>query len=542
MSARTATTRLLRLALRRDRVVLPVWLLVIGGLAVATIGSIVGLYTTLEERVAAASFAASNVILRVFDGPAAGTELGALALMEGGWLLAVLTGLACAQAVIRHTRRDEELGRAELIGAAVVGRQARLTAALLLAGGLAIAVGAVLSASLIAFDLPWASSLLAGAALAGAGWVFAAVAALAAQVAASARAANASAGAVIGASWVLRAVGDAMGTVDDTGLRLTSAWPSWLSPIGWVQQVGAFDTDRWWVLTLPVVTALALGALAVAAGARRDLGAGLVGARPGPARAARSLSSPLGLAWRLHRTTLVAWIAAIAGVGAAFGAIGESADDLVGISADVAAALEATAPGAGLIDVYAAFAAGLLSIAASAFAVQAVLRARGEELDGRCEALLATAVSRHRLLAAHVTLALGGVFLLLVALGSAGSLGYLAASGDTERGWGMMAASLAHVPAALALGGIVVAAVGIAPRAAAAVGWSLLGVSLVFGQLGALFDLPQAVLNLSPFTHVPAVPAEAFAWTPTLWLLGVAAAAITIGFAAHRRRDLVLVS
>jgi len=89
------------------------------------------------------------------------------------------------------------------------------------------------------------------------------------------------------------------------------------------------------------------------------------------------------------------------------------------------------------------------------------------------------------------------------------------------------------------LAGLVVAAVGLLPRWATAIGWGALGVSLVMGQLGALFELPQWVLNVSPFTHVPAVPAEQLEWLPLLVLLAVAAGLTTIGLVALRRRDLV---
>jgi ABC-2 type transport system permease protein len=60
------------------------------------------------------------------------------------------------------------------------------------------------------------------------------------------------------------------------------------------------------------------------------------------------------------------------------------------------------------------------------------------------------------------------------------------------------------------------------------------------GQLGALFDLPQWLLNLSPFSHVPRAPAEAFAIVPVLWLLVAAFGLAAVGVAAFRHRDLAI--
>ena len=39
---------------------------------------------------------------------------------------------------------------------------------------------------------------------------------------------------------MLAALGNMLGTVDSAALRVTSAWPAWLSPIGWGQQMRPF--------------------------------------------------------------------------------------------------------------------------------------------------------------------------------------------------------------------------------------------------------------------------------------------------------------
>jgi hypothetical protein len=102
-----------------------------------------------------------------------------------------------------------------------------------------------------------------------------AVALLAVQLTSSPRAAYGITGAVIGAAYVLRAIGD-VGT----------SWLSWVSPIGWYQGMHAFSGLRWWPL-LPLVVAAAVLALgATATFRRRDHGTGILAARPGPSRAA----------------------------------------------------------------------------------------------------------------------------------------------------------------------------------------------------------------------------------------------------------------
>lgn len=540
MRSLTGTGRLVRLALRRDRVVGPVWVVAIAGLMWATAASIVGLYQSVEERVAAATFAANSVILRIFDGPPAGTELGSLVLQEGYWLVAVLSALACSQAVVRHTRTEEESGRAELIGAAVVGRHARLGAGIIAASVVAVGVGIGVALVLVAVGLPAEGSTLTGATLTGVGLVFAGVAAVAAQVGSSARAANASAGGCLGAAWLLRAVGDAAGTVDDSGVAVVSAWPTWLSPIGWGQQAQPFSTGRWWVLALLAGVAVLLAVAAHALSVLRDVGAGMVAGRPGRSEASRWLRSPLGLAWRLHASTVVVWAVALVVVSAAFGGMGDSVDDLAGLSDEVRVMLEAIAPGGTLVDMFFAFTAGFMAIAASAFAVQVLLRIRSEELGGRAEHVLAARVSRHRHLASHGVVAAGGVVAIMVVASVSGGIAYGIVTGDWATGLqGQVGAALATLPAALVLAALVLLAVAAAPRAAAAIGWGALAASFVLGQLGAILDLPQQVLNLSPFTHVPAVPAQPFEATPMVALGATAIVLTAAAFVAHRRRDLV---
>ena len=75
-------------------------------------------------------------------------------------------------------------------------------------------------------------------------------------------------------------------------------------------------------------------------------------------------------------------------------------------------------------------------------------------------------------------------------------------------------------------------------RLAGTLAWVALAASLVMGRLGALLKLPQWALDISPFTHVPRMPAEAFSATPVGWLLAAAVALAAVGFVAFWRRDL----
>lgn len=199
------------------------------------------------------------------------------------------------------------------------------------------------------------------------------------------------------------------------------------------------------------------------------------------------------------------------------------------------------APEGGLVDLYFAVVAGFPGIAAAGYTVQALLRMRAEEATGRLEPVLATALGRTRWLASHVVIAVGGTTAVLAATGLAGGLVYGASTGRWATGLGgLLAGALVQTPAALALGGFVVAAFGLVPRWAVGLAWAALAVSLVMGQLGQLLGLPQPVLNLSPFSHVPQVPAGSVTVLPLAVLLGVAVALGAVGVTTFRRRDLAI--
>jgi ABC-2 type transport system permease protein len=240
-----------------------------------------------------------------------------------------VVGVASLVSVIRHTRGDEEAGRRELLGATVVGRQAPLVAALLVAGAANLLVAAAVAAGLTGLGLPVVGSVALGLSVAAAGCMVAALAGLAAQVSPSAGVARGIAGGAFALLYLMRAVGDVSGATDGPAWL---AWLAWLSPVGWLRAVRPFAGEQWWVVGLFGGATAALCVLAFWLCRRRDLGQGLLPEPPGPAAAAPSLSSPVALAWRLQRGMLLAWTATFAVVGIAFGYVARTVADLLGLN------------------------------------------------------------------------------------------------------------------------------------------------------------------------------------------------------------------
>jgi ABC-2 type transport system permease protein len=292
------------------------------------------------------------------------------------------------------------------------------------------------------------------------------------------------------------------------------------------------------VLGLAALFTAAVAAVAYTLTGRRDLGAGILPARPGPAQATASLRSPLALAWRLQRGTLLAWAAGFAVYGAAIGGVADGINDIVKDSSGTRDMLTKMGGQQGIVDAFLATTMGMIGLLASVYAVQATLRLRSEEMAQRVEPLLATSVSRTRWAASHLIIAALGTAVLLTVAGLATGLTHgLRAhdlSGQPPR---LLGAALVQIPGAWVLAAIVVVLFGLSSRLAVA-GWGALAACLLLGQLGPILKLSQWAMDLSPFTHVPKLPGGDLTATPLISLTLLAALLTTAGLAGFRRRDI----
>ncbi len=532
----TGYLTILRLLFRLDRIKLPMWLLGLGLLVGITPTSV----RSLTETEAATRGVAPEVILAeqavlvetnaamvAMSGPADSLDtFGGRYAFEISAFTFALVGLMSALLVIRHTRAEEEAGRVELTRALGVGPWARIGAVITEALVANVAVAAVILATFLADGIDPARTLLFASGMALCGLAFAAVTLVVVQVFEFGKGAVGGAMSVLAFAYVIRAAGDVR---DD--------WLVVLSPIGLAQHLDPYGAARWWPLVVLGALVVAGVAGAAALSRRRDVGAGLIGQRPGPARAADSLVSPIGLVWRLQRQTLVWWAVGIAGFGAVWGSMLSSLDDFVADNETMGDMLDAMGISSDSIrEGFASMALTLLAMMAMAAALQVVVRVRTEEREGRAEAVLGTAASRQRWFGAFVVVAQVAAPLLLLAA-VVGTYGADAAvtgevTGLADGVWG----ALARVPAVLAVTGVAVLLAGWSGRTAAA-GWFAFGASAVLFLFGELLQLPMVVQQLSPLPHVTHLPYEAQPWLSLVVLTTIGLAGTVAGVALFERRD-----
>jgi ABC-2 type transport system permease protein len=523
-SALTGLGVFVKAFLRRDR-----WMMLWFAIGVTVLywsqaASVDGLYKTQADFDKAAADMAGNTAFIAMAGPArALNTTGGQVTWQASAFGAIVVALMAMFLVGRHTRGEEESGRDELVRAAVVGRHAPATATLLVVGLASLVVGTAVTLSLVAYGLAAAGAVALGVGLVGSGLAFGALALLAAQLTSSVRATYGLTGAAIGVAYAWRAIGD----VGNGAL-------SWLSPIGWYQAMHAYSGERWWPLVLLAALAVVAASAAYALFDRRDLGAGILPARPGPPRAAASLGGPVGLPWRLQCGSVLGWAAGLFLGGLAYGSIGDDVGSLVG---DSSFAKDVFGIDKGrLVDSFYATSALMLALIATGFAISSALRPRGEEADHRAEPVLTTALPRRTWLLGHLAVTLAGAVAIVALAGLGMGLGYAMVTGDGGNVLRFAGATLAMLPGVLVLAGVAVLLHGLVPRAAS-LAWLALVWCAVVLLFGTSLRMPSWLQGVSPFHHLAAVPADPVAWTPWLVVLAVGAALGALGVTAFTRRD-----
>jgi ABC-2 type transport system permease protein len=520
---------MVRLALRRDRIWWPAWIAALSLQVVATAAAYESLFPTTDSRLGLGPTMGRNTSLRAMYGPAFDlTSAGGFAAWRVGGVVATFIALMSLLSIIRHTRVEEETGRLELLRSGVIGRHVPLAAALLVTFGANIVLDAIVVIGLIAQKVPVAGAWALGVGFVSCSLVFAGIGSVTAQISENARAARGMAASALGVAFLLRAVGDSTDSV---------SWLSWLSPVGWTQQLRPFAGERWWVLALPLVLAAVMVGLGVKLEGRRDFGAGLSQPPPGPERATPALSTAAGLAWRLQRGSLLAWTIGVAVFALAIGSIANGVLDIFNGNPQLKKVFEQLSGGHSLIDEFFATILPILATVATIHSVQAMLRLRSEETELRAEQVLGTAVTRTKLLGSHLVHAVASPPILMTVIGLSAGGAYAVSARDASKIWPVLAGALVLVPAMWIFTGATMALVGMAPERSA-LAWAALAACGLLGQLGPILQLPDKILRISPFADIPKLPQADLELTPLAALLAIAVALTALGINGFRRRDI----
>ena len=523
------TRPLLKVSLRQDLRNIAPWIAGISALSASSVLAYAWIFTEPADRQALAATLGANPALSLIFGPARDlSNADGFNAWRAGLLGALFAGLMAILIVVRNSRQNEDSGQAELIASNVVARQSRLAVAVLMATVAALALGVVCFLITIACGGGITPTLILASTFAASALMFAGVAAIAAQLGSDARTASSIAMAILGVCYVLRGYIDSSSAPD---------WATWLTPLGWLEETRPGTGNNAW----PLLLAAALAALLVLAAfilqGRRDFGQGIFAPRAGPAGAGLA-GNVWGLALKLNRGSLIAWLLAFTGLGLVFGNLATSIGDLFANNPALGGILASGATTtADLTFAFIVTILQIIAIIAAVMGVQAALHVYTEETDFRVEPLLAGSLRRSTYLASNALIALLGPAVALLLAGTA--LGLVAgARDDTISVVDVIWQSAVTIPAVWTLVALGLAAVGVAPRLRL-IAW--LGIVATFGLtiLGPTFKLPDWALDISPLRHVPNVTAASPEWAGLGWLAGFFVVFLTIGFVGFRRRDVV---
>jgi ABC-2 type transport system permease protein len=483
-------------------------------------------YPTIADRKQFAHSFADDKAIRLFYGvPHDLLTVGGYTAWRVGAVLAVIAGVWALLAAAGALRGEEDALRSETVLALPVSRNSLLGAALAAIAVQATALIAVLLVGLIAAGLPAASSAFLAVTVGSAAVVFAGVGAVASQLVASRRRAVELSAGALALAFALRVVAD---TVSGAG------WLRWLSPLGWVEQMRGFAHPAPIVLVLPIAAGGLLIAAAMRIARARDLGTGTLsftGSRPSRLT---GLGSPGAFALRSELPALGAWAAGIGSFALIIGMISKSVS-----AAGISPALrrELARVGSGSVTTpagYLGFVFLIFILVLSLFACSQIGAARGEEVEGRLETLLAAALGRARWLTARLMVAVTAAAFLSLVAGTLAWVGARLAGVDVSLAQLLLAATNCFAAAALFIG------VGaLAPRAGVAIVYALVTVLFLWQLFGSLLGAPRWLIDVSPFVHLGFAPARPFRIGPVVVMLALGALTATAAAVRLARRDIV---
>ncbi|TNC31311.1 hypothetical protein [Mumia zhuanghuii] len=520
-------TALVPLLVRRYGVWITAWVVTVGVIVVITLPSYGTTYRDAAARRAAVALAQHDAATTLLYGqlPDPGTP-GQMFSWEIGTFLTLLVAVMGVLTAVRLTRAAEQDGTLELVRGAGLSRQEPLLAGFVLIGGVALLLSlvCVLGVGLRVGDVAgvdWPGAWTFGFAVGGTFALMALLACVTAQLVPTARAAR------VAGSLALSICVAARATADTQDIE----WLNWFTPLALRATVQPFTADRWAPLVAAGTAGIVVAGTAGVLNARRELGGSLLrAATHHPARL--RVRTPVRLAWRLHRSTVLAWTIGTTLGGTLLMAMGSGVIESARRGRVTGGFLKSQLGDGDPVTAYLGSIGAVIAMVVAVFAVLTTLGSVDDERKGPTEYLRATGVSPPAMLVSNTVVALLGSAL---AIGSTTALTALVFP-RVIGGDGVVGKVLAEVggqwSSMLVLVGPVLLLAGWRPRLAW-LGWVPYVGSVALSLVGTLLGVPQWLIALSAFEHPDGIV------TPLLRVLFFASAA-AIGLLAVQRRDVVV--
>jgi ABC-2 type transport system permease protein len=531
---------LLRQRMRRDWKQLLMWVVGTALLAYVSYTGVSQSYGSLQDRQALLVTVMANPVILLFRGLPSGAEQGAMMVFLIFPFLALDAALMSTFLAVRHTRADEEQGRAELVSATPAARTTPVVATAIHGLIANFALAALTTLAFIGTGAGVEGAKVAGFAVFGVGVAFLGIGLVAGQLMRTSRGANSLATWIVVIAFLVSGIGNALGTPSDDLQRMESSWLTWLSPFGWGENVRAYSDNNLWPAVLALAFGLVLAGVAIALQSARDLDESFIPERLGRAEAGPLLSTPTGLVWRLTWGATLGWVIGGLLTGMLSTSLASVVNQVTGDNPSIVKILQKIGGSNGSLEQATVSVFFLmLGIFAACVAVQIVSRARQEEAHGSAEPVLSAAVSRVRWLVDYLIIAFIAMVLVVVAAILGAMLGLASGNGDWHLTETIVVTAFGQLVAASVFLVLTALVFVLAPRATIAAGWTLIAVGSVLGLFGPLFGFPDWMANLSPLEAAPKVTTDGVQLNGLWWLIVVVVIAGAASIALMRRRELV---
>lgn len=517
---------LLNLRYLTSRIAVLWWCVGIVSMVALTVVSLSSTYSTAAEltKYEETSRAAGDT-LYIMNGRVAGLDnIGGIVNNEMALIVGFALPLMAITLMSRATRKEEESGRLELLGAGPISRRAPLSAALIATSVSLLVLFLLVLVTLLAADADPGGSAVYSAGLLGLGLIFMSVAAVAAQLFDSAKAVLGYSFALVLASYIVRGAA----SVSESAFV-------WASPHGWADKTLAFGDTNPGPLMLFAVVSVALVGLAFYLSEQRDTGGATFMAGAGPSGASAFLKSPLGHALYQQRTALIGWTIGVSALMAVYGSVSKAIVTLLESTPEMAEFFGGDIT-ASLNPVMAVF-LKMLAIVTAGYAVAISGVVKNAESSGRLEATLAGPRAKISWLATHLVSMT--VCLLVVFAAGAVALAFSAGAAleDSSYTRDVLGAAPAYFPGVLCLLAIAVFVYAVKP-AWTGLNWAVFAVVAMVSYMGEALKLSESVMDVLPFNAAGTAPAEDPRYGAIVIMCVAVCAAVGCALVLFRRRDL----
>jgi ABC-2 type transport system permease protein len=515
-----------RLAVRQLRFGAVVVALICGGMSALVASQYQKIGGLLDESGIRAL--AENPAVRILSGPpVALDDPGGFTVWRIGIPVSVLASGWIMLAAIRITRGEEDGGRWDLLLAGRLRMADVVVRCLAALVGSATLIGAVVAAGLLAAGTELTGAVIHAAGITCVALTFATTALLAAQVMPRRPAATGLTVTTLGVGLMLRMIADGSHQL---------AWLAWATPFGLTARTAPYADNR--IVPLIVLGAfpIVLAGAALVAARHRDLGDGIVAVPDRRPPRTRLLQSIGGFALRRAGRTTLGWATGIAASFLVVGALLASILELFQTNPRFAE-LAADAGIAMSVNVVAAVLFSLLAVPTGLYAAVRLAAMVADEKAGRWTLLFSEPISRVRLVSTEITVTVGGV----VALHCSAAVAFWSGAKITGAPLQLtdsLAGALNSLPVALLAAGTAAVGVGWLPSAAGAIGALPVVGGFLVNVIMQTTHAPRWVVNLSPWTHLAAVPDTPPNWAATTIFLFIGAILTALGVYGYVRRDL----